>query len=111
MTRRCGWCKRHMGEKCPECGGVVLSVIGFTKTITEMLAGGSADDLGRINREPSPTGRNVPDPLSDRVYKCMTPSCGETFIEGAGGVTHGMCDDCIQRRNGPDTTGQRGLLP
>jgi len=98
MTRRCSWCGTWLGEKCPRCGAGNPHRSGYTRKIETTIPDqrGYRED-NRISEGSHGSGHYTDDPLSPRLYKCSNAQCNLTFVEGDGGLTHGMCENCEKK--------------
>jgi hypothetical protein len=84
MTRECMDCRMNMGEKCPRCGCENLQNY-FTE------------------REPQEAGK----PSLVKHYVCQNAICPHyvktgvklDFERGDGGITTGICPECLIKRN------------
>ncbi len=66
MKRICSYCKSNLGEKCGKCG--------FERLV----------NLGK----PDNFDASLPD-----LYECLR--CHYRFLQGADGVTDGICPPCL----------------
>ena len=71
MTRLCMDCGTFLGEKCPFCGN---------------------------------EAEQVPHTDPIKIWQCRNARCryfrgSRIFFAGAGGLTHGLCATCVNKRN------------
>jgi len=70
MTVTCSGCKKDLGEKCVACGSPAHYILE--------------------RREVAPGQFEFETPV-----QCSNVDCAKVFRRGNGGVSHGLCKDCL----------------